>query len=223
MRTLAATILVFLFNFNHSASALSWLRHACARILNSEEYQANSSRLQHISRLMELQLQHSNRFTSYPIRPSIEPLSFISDNPESIILRPSLKGLHKNEPNILAFVNPELAAADWTEDHQGLCKAPSLLLLIENLPVRNDRGESVSLADLLTAEAGQIHDRNPELHFQLRSSVASDFKGLKFSSEAREHLVFWVEGDLQNFQVERIIFLAMEQAFENYVRSYHPH
>jgi hypothetical protein len=208
------TSVVFITLFCVSAPAKSWCDRLLFRKDNSIE------RLQVIAGSLETQIRHNNRFTPYPIQVEIERLEFLNKQPLGVVLNPELRDKEwLYQPNLTAFVNPNMIELDWSDTKRGLDHQPGFLLLVENVKVRKTTGNELSLTQLLHEEAEIIRSRNPELNFQIMQASASEFRDLKFKMSSDNHFVVWVEGEIENFQAKRILLIMLEHAFEALARD----
>ncbi len=125
-----------------------------------------------------------------------------------MIVEPTVQRAGRSEVALILL--PYALQWDWSEQSKDLRNGDALVGIVDNVHVQLSDGRQMHITDVLADEFMRIQHHNPNLKMQLKWTQAFDYTKTKFRSREADRFVFWVEGDIRNFQMKRTMLLLME-------------
>jgi hypothetical protein len=193
----------------------AWLSQGCAALFGARTPPVSSTDLENVRQAMGHELFRANQYTHHKFRPHIKEFDFISHRQMGLEIKPELAADFTAVRPVMInlFANPAAVDLDWTDRGADLAAAPSLLLIYEDVPVRDQGGRDRSVAELFQQGLTETLKSNPTLQARLRVMTAEEFPRLNVDGDLTNHKILWLEGGLKNFQVKRIMLLETEKVY----------
>ena len=159
-------------------------------------------------------MYRANRSSEHRLQEATTELEFLEDQTIGVEVYPKISTQYKEvrRADIRLFAHPGTIDWDWRDEKTGLGRAPSLILLYQNVSV-NVNGQQKDIDALLGEEFETISSRNSDLKAHLTIGEPRDLKNVQFRSEYRNYKIAYVTGPILNFQVKRISLLLLASAY----------
>jgi hypothetical protein len=195
-------------------AAPGWWARTCSRLIETRAA-TPTPELLHVENELRNEIHRNSKFSAHAVAMSHGPLEFLAQKPLGIEIVPTLSSDYRRvrDVDLRIFVNPSAIDLKWDDEVNALADGPALMLLFEDLPVRTNRGHETTVQALFEQEFAAVVAKNPEIQAQMKTVAAGNFSALSFRREYRDFKVTWVEGKIPNFQVKRILLLALDNAF----------
>lgn len=161
-----------------------------------------------------------NRQSSQWLEITFRPREELASGEKTIAMEPRLKDDLEwiRRPTMVVLVNPAAPDLDWSEGGLEVGRHRGLVGLIGNFVVNTPSGPRSSI-ELVLEEVERVQAANPLIRVDFRSVPAKDFSNMEFSYRFSDHTAFWIEGDVLNFQDERILGMALLNLAENMAKD----
>ena len=197
----------------------SWFSRACDQLLAVRP--VDSPAIRRVQEELELEVRRNAKFSPHRYSVQTTRLEFLKDRTIGVEISVGLGSHHLpvRPINLKIFANPEAHALSWKDDDKGLARAPTLFLFFEDVSVNLEDGTTMTIEQLFKKEFELVLEKNPNMRAQMNSVFADQHRGLDFRPRYHNHKLIWVEGDLANFQVKRILLLALDKAYSQIVND----
>ncbi len=211
------TLFLIVLVIQSQIARASWLGDLCARALGRPSVNPNAEEVHRVEVSLTSEIHRSNIYSSQHFELSeVDHFDQIQGRPATAIAELALSSSYEwiVPVSVTVFANPLHVKDDWNDHGSNLGKVPALLVLFEDVRLKNSQGKKALLSEVMKDEALRIQKHAPDVNVKLNFVPVGEFKELEFTARAQGKTLMWAEGSIENFQLKRITLLSAQYAFE---------